>query len=90
MPRGYDRTLYILPFDHRGSFQTKLFGWKPLFGTSQFPLSDVPLQKIAAQVAPGVSRRSRPASSGSRKPARRIVSWRPTNARGKMVVVVHD
>src|SRR2546421_8992009 len=25
---GYDRPLYILPFDHRGSFQTKLFGWK--------------------------------------------------------------
>jgi hypothetical protein len=28
MPRGYDRALYILPFDHRGSFQTKMFGWK--------------------------------------------------------------
>ena len=24
---GYDQPLYILPFDHRGSFQTKLFGW---------------------------------------------------------------
>jgi myo-inositol catabolism protein IolC len=24
---GYQRPLYILPFDHRGSFQTKLFGW---------------------------------------------------------------
>ena len=23
MPRGYDRPLYILPFDHRGSFQTQ-------------------------------------------------------------------
>ena len=28
MPRGYDRPLYILPFDHRGSFQAKMFGWK--------------------------------------------------------------
>jgi myo-inositol catabolism protein IolC len=28
MPRGYDRALYILPFDHRGSFQAKMFGWK--------------------------------------------------------------
>jgi hypothetical protein len=28
---GFDRPLYILPFDHRGTFQTKLFGWKPLF-----------------------------------------------------------
>jgi len=25
---GFDRLLYILPFDHRGSFQTKMFGWK--------------------------------------------------------------
>jgi myo-inositol catabolism protein IolC len=25
---GFDKPLYIQPFDHRGSFQTKLFGWK--------------------------------------------------------------
>jgi myo-inositol catabolism protein IolC len=25
---GFDRDLYIQPFDHRGSFQVKLFGWK--------------------------------------------------------------
>src|SRR5882724_11807657 len=25
---GFDQPLYILPFDHRGSFQTKMFGWK--------------------------------------------------------------
>ena len=25
---GFDKPLYILPFDHRGSFQTKMFGWK--------------------------------------------------------------
>jgi myo-inositol catabolism protein IolC len=24
---GYDQPLYILPFDHRGSFATKMFGW---------------------------------------------------------------
>jgi 5-dehydro-2-deoxygluconokinase len=24
---GFDRPLYILPFDHRGSFQKKMFGW---------------------------------------------------------------
>src|ERR1700736_4186947 len=28
MNLGFDRDLYIQPFDHRGSFQTKLFGWK--------------------------------------------------------------
>jgi len=27
MTRGFDKPLYILPFDHRGSFQTKMFGW---------------------------------------------------------------
>ncbi len=24
---GFDKPLYILPFDHRGSFVTKMFGW---------------------------------------------------------------
>src|ERR1039458_6814669 len=27
IPRGYDRPLHILPFDHRGSFETGMFGW---------------------------------------------------------------
>jgi myo-inositol catabolism protein IolC len=40
MPRGYDRPLYIQPFDHRGSFQSGLFGWKP-------PLSDAQTAEIA-------------------------------------------
>jgi myo-inositol catabolism protein IolC len=26
-PLGFDKPLYILPFDHRGSFQKKMFGW---------------------------------------------------------------
>jgi myo-inositol catabolism protein IolC len=25
---GYDRPLYILPFDHRSSFELKMFGWR--------------------------------------------------------------
>jgi 5-dehydro-2-deoxygluconokinase len=28
MGLGYDKPLYVLPFDHRGSFQVKMFGWK--------------------------------------------------------------
>ncbi len=24
---GFDKPLYVLPFDHRGSFQTQMFGW---------------------------------------------------------------
>ena len=32
---GFDRPLYILPFDHRGSFQTQMFGWKGALTTEQ-------------------------------------------------------
>jgi len=28
MTHGFDRPLYVLPFDHRGSFETGMFGWK--------------------------------------------------------------
>jgi hypothetical protein len=35
MPRGYNRTLFILSFDHRDSFKTKLFGWKSSLGAAQ-------------------------------------------------------
>jgi myo-inositol catabolism protein IolC len=41
MPRGYDRPLYIQPFDQRGSLQTKMFGW-------QSPLSDAQTAEIAS------------------------------------------
>jgi myo-inositol catabolism protein IolC len=41
MPRGYDRPLYILPFDHRGTFETKMFGWKE-------PLTPAQTAEIAA------------------------------------------
>jgi 5-dehydro-2-deoxygluconokinase len=27
IPRGFGEPLYILPFDHRGSFETGMFGW---------------------------------------------------------------
>lgn len=40
-PRGYDRPLYIQPFDHRASFQSKMFGWKS-------PLSEAQTAEIAA------------------------------------------
>src|ERR1700746_235824 len=32
---GYDKPLYIQPFDHRGSFQTKMFGWKGVLTEEQ-------------------------------------------------------
>src|SRR5262249_5904291 len=38
---GYDRPLYILPFDHRGSFELKMFGWHE-------PLTAAQTEEIAA------------------------------------------
>ncbi len=32
---GYDRPLYILPFDHRKSFQTRMFGWQGALTAAQ-------------------------------------------------------
>jgi myo-inositol catabolism protein IolC len=33
--RGYQKPLYILPFDHRGSFETGMFGWKGVLTADQ-------------------------------------------------------
>jgi 5-dehydro-2-deoxygluconokinase len=33
--RGYQKALYILPFDHRGSFETGMFGWKGTLNAEQ-------------------------------------------------------
>src|SRR5262245_38588540 len=35
MTPGFDQPLYVLPFDHRGSFQTKMFGWKGTLSSEQ-------------------------------------------------------
>jgi len=32
---GFDQPLYVLPFDHRGSFQKKMFGWDGELTTEQ-------------------------------------------------------
>jgi glucose-6-phosphate isomerase len=32
---GYDHPLYILPFDHRGSFEIKMFGWHEPLSAAQ-------------------------------------------------------
>src|SRR5215475_10737926 len=32
---GFKEPLYILPFDHRGSFQEKMFGWNGSLGAEQ-------------------------------------------------------
>jgi myo-inositol catabolism protein IolC len=35
MTIGFDKPLYILPFDHRPTFQTKMFGWKGTLTSTQ-------------------------------------------------------
>jgi hypothetical protein len=35
MTLGYNQPLYILPFDHRGSFQTGMFGWNGTLSPEQ-------------------------------------------------------
>ena len=58
MPRGYDRALYILPFDHRASFQSKLFGWKgPLNAAQTAEIADakqIVYEGFKAAIAAGV------------------------------------
>ena len=46
MSVGYNRPLYILPFDHRASFQTGLFGWK-----GQIDAEQTAEEEAAAQIA---------------------------------------
>jgi myo-inositol catabolism protein IolC len=35
MTLGYNQPLYVLPFDHRGSFETGMFGWKGALTSEQ-------------------------------------------------------
>lgn len=35
MTAGFDKQLYVLPFDHRGSFQAKMFGWSGTLSAAQ-------------------------------------------------------
>jgi 5-dehydro-2-deoxygluconokinase len=35
MTIGFDKPLYVLPFDHRATFQSKMFGWKGTLSPAQ-------------------------------------------------------
>ena len=60
--RGYDQPLYILPFDHRGSFETKMFGWKGALDPGQTAqiaaAKQVIYDGLKAAVAAGVDKSS--------------------------------
>jgi myo-inositol catabolism protein IolC len=60
MKVGFDQQLYVLPFDHRATFQTKMFGWKgtpTAEQTAQIAATkQVIYEAFQAAVAAGVSR----------------------------------
>jgi myo-inositol catabolism protein IolC len=60
MPRGFDGPLYVLPFDHRGSFETGMFGWHGALDAGQTAQIAAAKQVIydgfKAAIAGGVSR----------------------------------
>jgi 5-dehydro-2-deoxygluconokinase len=60
MTIGFDKPLYILPFDHRGSFQTKLFGWKGTLTAGQTAeiasIKQVIYDGFKAAIAAGVAK----------------------------------
>jgi 5-dehydro-2-deoxygluconokinase len=57
---GFDKPLYVLPFDHRGSFETKMFGWEGALTPEQTAEIAAAKQVISngfkAPVAAGVPR----------------------------------
>ena len=57
---GFNAPLYILPFDHRGSFQTKMFGWSGALSPNQAAeiaaIKQVIYDGFKAAVDAGVSR----------------------------------
>jgi myo-inositol catabolism protein IolC len=60
MTLGYNQPLYILPFDHRGSFQTGMFGWKGALSPEQTAqiaaAKQVIYDGLKAAVAAGVAK----------------------------------
>jgi myo-inositol catabolism protein IolC len=60
MALGYHKPLYILPFDHRGSFQTGMFGWKGTLTAEQTAqiaaAKQVIYDGLKAAVAAGVAK----------------------------------
>ena len=58
MTIGYDRPLYVLPFDHRGTFSKNMFGWKEPLNAEQTAqiaaLKQVIYDAFKAAIAGGV------------------------------------
>jgi hypothetical protein len=61
MPLGFDEPLYVMPFDHRASFQDKMFGWKGALSAEQVArvaaAKGVVYDGFKAAIAAGLPRR---------------------------------
>lgn len=60
MTIGFDQALYVLPFDHRATFRSKMFGWKEPLTADQIAqiaeMKQVIYDALQAAVAAGVPR----------------------------------
>jgi myo-inositol catabolism protein IolC len=60
MTLGYDKPLYVLPFDHRGTFSKNMFGWKEPLSPEQTgqiaAIKQVIYDAFKASVAGGVAK----------------------------------
>ena len=77
---GFDKPLYILPFDHRGSFQTKMFGWDGALRPQQTAEIAAAKRVIYDAFKAAVARRR--AQRESRHSGRRAVRRRDSSRRG--------
>jgi 5-dehydro-2-deoxygluconokinase len=79
MTVGYNKLLYILPFDHRGSCQSKMFGWKGTLTAEQSgeiaTTEQVIYDGFKAVVAGGLALWSRP-SMNCKTPASKLTCRR--------------
>src|SRR6516165_8012140 len=60
MATGFDKPLYVLPFDHRGTFKKNMFGWSGTLTTEQtdqiVSFKQVIYEALKVAVAAGVPR----------------------------------
>jgi len=63
MPIGFDKPLYVLPFDHRGTFKKNMFGWSGTLTAEQTAqissFKHVIYDALQAAVAAGVPPREK-------------------------------
>jgi 5-dehydro-2-deoxygluconokinase len=63
MPIGFDKPLYVLPFDHRGTFKKNMFGWSGTLTAEQTAqissFKQVIYEALQAAVAAGVPPREK-------------------------------